>query len=137
MEARRSDKTYPMTSPELMRELGAYLLGKHNYLKAVSYTHLDVYKRQALTAQQPRAIYVLLGTNVLGRDTDYSSFLTYYRLMLGMLSQTLPNAKIYAVSYTHLKTPGNVYSKSFQRFCAKNFQKKVDEPEKMRYTVYC
>ena len=33
VEARRSDKTYPMTSPELMRELGAYLLGKHNYLK--------------------------------------------------------------------------------------------------------
>ena len=32
VEARRSDKTYPMTSPELMRELGAYLLGKHNYL---------------------------------------------------------------------------------------------------------
>ena len=43
---------------------------------------------EALTAQQPRAIYVLLGTNVLGRDTDYSSFLTYYRLMLDMLSQT-------------------------------------------------
>ena len=33
VEARRSDKSYPMTSPELMRELGAYLLGKHNYLK--------------------------------------------------------------------------------------------------------
>ena len=33
VEARRSDKTYPMTSPELMRELGAYLLSKHNYLK--------------------------------------------------------------------------------------------------------
>ena len=33
MEARRSDKTYPMTSPELMRELGAYLLGLHNYLR--------------------------------------------------------------------------------------------------------
>ncbi len=33
MEARRSDKTYPMTSPELMRELGAYLLGMHNYLQ--------------------------------------------------------------------------------------------------------
>ena len=32
VEARRADKTYPMTSPELMRELGAYLLGKHNYL---------------------------------------------------------------------------------------------------------
>ena len=33
VEARRADKTYPMTSPELMRELGAYLLSKHNYLK--------------------------------------------------------------------------------------------------------
>ena len=33
VEARRSDKSYPMTSPELMRELGAYLLGQHNYLK--------------------------------------------------------------------------------------------------------
>ena len=33
VEARRSDKSYPMTSPELMWELGAYLLGKHNYLK--------------------------------------------------------------------------------------------------------
>lgn len=30
VEARRSDKTFPMTSPELMRELGAYLLGRHN-----------------------------------------------------------------------------------------------------------
>lgn len=33
VEARRADKTYPMTSPELMRELGAYLLSKHNYLR--------------------------------------------------------------------------------------------------------
>ena len=57
----------------------------------------------ALTAQQPRAIYVLLGTNVLGRDTDYSSFLTYYRLMLDMLSQTLPNAKIYVQSITPVR----------------------------------
>ena len=58
---------------------------------------------EALTAQQPRAIYVLLGTNVLGRDTDYSSFLTYYRLMLDMLSQTLPNAKIYVQSITPVR----------------------------------
>ena len=57
----------------------------------------------ALTAQQPRAIYVLLGTNVLGRDTDYTSFLTYYRLMLDMLSQTLPNAKIYVQSITPVR----------------------------------
>lgn len=33
VEARRSDKSYPMKSPELMRELGAYLLGRHNHLK--------------------------------------------------------------------------------------------------------
>ena len=33
VESKRADKTFPMTSPELMRELGAYLLGKHNYLK--------------------------------------------------------------------------------------------------------
>ena len=31
VEARRADKTYPMTSPELMRELGAYLLEKSCY----------------------------------------------------------------------------------------------------------
>ena len=58
---------------------------------------------EALTAQQPRAIYVLLGTNVLGRDTDYSSFLTYYRLMLDMLNQTLPNTKIYVQSITPVR----------------------------------
>lgn len=30
----------------------------------------------ALTAQQPKAVYLLLGTNVLGTDSDYTSFLT-------------------------------------------------------------
>lgn len=58
---------------------------------------------EALTAQNPRAVYLLLGTNVLGRDTDYSSFLTYYRLMLDMLNQTLPNAKIYVQSITPVR----------------------------------
>ena len=58
---------------------------------------------EALTAQQPRTIYVLLGTNVLGRDTDYSSFLTYYRLMLDMISQALPNTKIYVQSITPVR----------------------------------
>ena len=57
----------------------------------------------ALTAQQPKAVYVLLGTNVLGRDTDYSSFLTYYRLMLDMIRQTLPNAQIYVQSITPVR----------------------------------
>ena len=39
VEARRSDKTYPMTSPELMRELGAYCL---------LYTSLPTTKKAAL-----------------------------------------------------------------------------------------
>ena len=58
---------------------------------------------EALTAQNPRAVYLLLGTNVLGRDTDYSSFLTYYRLMLDMISQALPNTKIYVQSITPVR----------------------------------
>ncbi len=33
VEARRADKSFAMTSPELMRELGAYLLERHPYLR--------------------------------------------------------------------------------------------------------
>ena len=33
VEAKRSDKTFPMKSPELCRELGAFLLSKHPYLR--------------------------------------------------------------------------------------------------------
>lgn len=58
---------------------------------------------EALAAQQPKAVYVLLGTNVLGRDTDYTSFLTYYRLMLEMIDQTLPDADIYVQSITPVR----------------------------------
>ena len=58
---------------------------------------------EALTAQQPKAVYVLLGTNVLNRDTDYASFLTYYRLMLDMIGQALPNATIYVQSITPVR----------------------------------
>lgn len=57
----------------------------------------------ALTAQQPKAVYLLLGTNVLGADSDYTSFLTYYRLMLDMISQALPNTKIYVQSITPVR----------------------------------
>ena len=53
---------------------------------------------EALASQQPRALYILLGTNVLTADSDYTSFLTYYRLMLDMISQALPNTKIYVQS---------------------------------------
>ena len=57
----------------------------------------------ALRAQQPKVLYVLLGTNVLGRDTDYSSFLTYYTLLLDMLSQELPDTVIYVQSVTPVR----------------------------------
>lgn len=58
---------------------------------------------EALTSQQPNAVYVLLGTNVLGRDTDYTSFLTYYRLMLDMIAQSLPGTPIYVQSITPVR----------------------------------
>ena len=50
-----------------------------------------------------RALYILLGTNVLNRDDDYSSFLTYYRLMLDMVSQSLPNTTLYVQSITPVR----------------------------------
>ena len=58
---------------------------------------------EALASQQPRALYILLGTNVLTADSDYTSFLTYYRLMLDMISQALPNTKIYVQSITPVR----------------------------------
>ena len=33
VEAKRADKAYPMKSPEICRELGAYLLDKHHHLR--------------------------------------------------------------------------------------------------------
>lgn len=48
-------------------------------------------------------LYILLGTNVLNRDDDYSNFLTYYRLMLDMVTQTLPNTQIYVQSITPVR----------------------------------
>ena len=58
---------------------------------------------EALASQQPRALYILLGTNVLTANSDYTSFLTYYRLMLDMISQALPNTKIYVQSITPVR----------------------------------
>ena len=57
----------------------------------------------ALTAQQPKAVYLLLGTNVLGTDSDYTSFLTYYRLMLDMITQALPGTPVYVQSVTPVR----------------------------------
>lgn len=58
---------------------------------------------EALAAQQPKVLYVLLGTNVLGRDGDYTNFLTYYRLMLDMIHQQLPDTIVYVQSITPVR----------------------------------
>lgn len=58
---------------------------------------------EALTAQKPKAVYLLLGTNVLTRDADYTSFLAYYRLMLDMIAQALPDTEIYVQSITPVR----------------------------------
>ena len=58
---------------------------------------------EALVAQKPKAVYILLGTNVLCRDTDYTSFLAYYRMMLEMIRQALPDAQIYVQSITPVR----------------------------------
>ncbi len=58
---------------------------------------------EALAASQPKAVYILLGANVLTRDTDYSSFLSYYDRMLDMIRETLPEAVIYVQSITPVR----------------------------------
>lgn len=57
----------------------------------------------ALLASAPRAVYLLLGTNVLTRDTDYSGFLAYYGSMIDMLRAALPNAEVYVQSVTPVR----------------------------------
>ena len=42
-------------------------------------------------------------TNVLGTDSDYTSFLTYYRLMLDMITQALPGTPVYVQSITPVR----------------------------------
>lgn len=58
---------------------------------------------EALLASAPRAVYILLGTNVLTRDTDYSGFLAYYSTMLDMLREALPSAELYIQSVTPVR----------------------------------
>ena len=59
---------------------------------------------------------------MLNRDGDYSSFLTYYRLMLDMISQALPNTQIYVQSITPVRpevrsSPPGLYK---ERLCEIN-----------------
>ena len=57
----------------------------------------------ALAAYAPQSVYILLGTNVLTRDADYSSFLNYYGLMIDRIRALLPEADIYVQSITPVR----------------------------------
>ena len=54
VEAKRADKNYPMKSPEICRELGAYLLDKHHHLR------VDVHQPQLqiMVEIRDRAAYI-------------------------------------------------------------------------------
>lgn len=58
---------------------------------------------EALVSYAPKSVYILLGTNVLTQDTDYSNFLNYYGLMLDRIHQLLPEADIYVQSITPVR----------------------------------
>ncbi len=54
----------------------------------------------AIVASEPEQIYILLGTNTLTTNTDYSSFLAYYEVMIDMIYERLPDVTIYIQSVT-------------------------------------
>ena len=58
---------------------------------------------EALASYAPKSVYILLGTNVLTQDTDYTSFLNYYSLMLDNIRALLPDADIYVQSITPVR----------------------------------
>ena len=58
---------------------------------------------EALASYAPKSVYILLGTNVLTQDTDYTSFLNYYSLMLDNTRALLPDADIYVQSITPVR----------------------------------
>ena len=58
---------------------------------------------EALVSYAPQSVYILLGTNVLTQDRDYSSFLNYYGLMLDRIRELLPEADIYVQSITPVR----------------------------------
>ena len=58
---------------------------------------------EALASYAPKSVYILLRTNVLTQDTDYTSFLNYYSLMLDNIRALLPDADIYVQSITPVR----------------------------------
>ncbi len=57
-----------------------------------------------LIASNPDQIYILLGTNTLVADGDYSSFLAYYGILIDMIYEALPDVTIYIQSVTPVES---------------------------------
>ncbi len=66
----------------------------------------------AIVASEPEQVYILLGTNTLVSNSDYSSFLAYYGMIIDMIYERLPDVTIYVQSITPVRpnvvstTPG-------------------------------
>ena len=61
VEAKRSDKKFPLTSPEISRELGGFLLSKFNHLK------VDVHNPEVTVTVEIRDNYAFIrGNNIKG-----------------------------------------------------------------------
>ena len=61
MEAKRSDKKFPLKSPEICREVGGFLLSKFNHLK------VDVHNPDIIVTVEVRDKYAFVrGNNIKG-----------------------------------------------------------------------
>lgn len=61
VEAKRSDKKFPLKSPEISRELGGYILSKFNHL------HVDVHNPDIVVTVEIRDVYAFIrGNNIKG-----------------------------------------------------------------------
>ena len=98
---------YQLACPACAEKIKFYIGDVRDYRSiAPAFRGVDYVFHAAALKQVPSCEFFpmeAVRTNVLGTDSDYTSFLTYYRLMLDMLSQTLPNAKIYVQSITPVR----------------------------------
>lgn len=81
-------------------------VGPNAVVNGTTCTRIDGVKEiplEALAAYAPRSVYILLGTNVLTQDTDHTSFLNYYSLMVDRIRALLPDADIYIQSITPVR----------------------------------
>ena len=88
--------------PMLLYHLQTLWLPLAVYLLAVSYTHLDVYKRQAVPLQNPFGGQGLTYTTITAHFLDSNYFLNFGRIHTGM--DLVPNETYYKTSKTYKET---------------------------------